>query len=95
MIGWGLMSQANIPVPGLPVILYRLSWVGARLRRVRSQRKTSKPGRILGPSDVRPPTDATQWRPYPLYTRPCPHTSVPACPLLEGYAFEPSLDFYS
>ncbi len=28
MIGWGLMSQANIPVSGLPLILHRLPWVG-------------------------------------------------------------------
>ena len=38
--------------------------VGARRRRVRSQRQIRRAGQAVRPNDIHPPTDATQWRPY-------------------------------
>ena len=70
MIGWGFMSQANIPVSDLPLYYASVaSGRGATASRpfqteVRSHRVLAKIGRI---THTPTRTDATQWRPYLVY----------------------------
>ncbi len=70
MIGWGFMSQAYIPVPGLRLYYPSVaSGRGATASRpfeteVGSHRVLAKLGQVpLTPMR----TDATQWRPYLVY----------------------------
>ena len=70
MIGWGFMSQANIPVPGLRLSQApTVSGRGATASRpfeteAESHRVLAKLGHVPH-SPLR--TDATQWRPYLVY----------------------------
>jgi hypothetical protein len=72
MIGWGFMSQADIPAPGLPLYYASVaSGRGATASRpfeaeAGSHRVLAMFGHI---SDSPLRTDATQWRPY-LFYRP-------------------------
>ena len=70
MIGWGFMSQANIPVPGLP--LYYVSAASGRgataSRPFEAEAESHRVLAMLGHIPHSPlRTDATQWRPYLAY----------------------------
>jgi len=58
------LSHDTCPCPS-PCPLYHDFKVGARLRRVRSKGKVWRAGQVTQVPDIGPPTDATQWRPYP------------------------------